>query len=106
MEPRFWVRRSQREGLCLLRLEGALDTGSAAELARAICQAAREQAAERVEVSFAHCGGNLDLAVPALLRCLREQEGAPGMALTGLTQHQLRVLGYLGFDEAGEPRGP
>jgi hypothetical protein len=106
MEPRFWVRRSERGGLCLLRLEGVVDAGSATELARAICQAAREQAAERVEVSFAHCGGDLDLAVPALLRCLREREEAPGVVLTGLTQHQLRVLGYLGFDEAGETRGP
>ena len=59
-----------------------------------------------MEVSFVHCRGDLDLAVPALLRCLRAQEGAPGVELTGLTQHQLRVLGYLGFDEAGEPRGP
>lgn len=101
MDPRFGVRRSKRNGRWVLQLEGELDTAATPELARAICQAAREQEVDRVEVCFAHCGGELELTVPALLRCLREREDAPGVELTGLTQHQMRLLGYLGFDEAG-----
>lgn len=106
MEPRFLVRRRHREGRCLLDLEGWLDPAVAPLLAKEICQAAREQAVGRVEVSFAHCEGELDLTVPALLRCLRERTEAPTVELTGLTQHQLRLLGYLGFEEASDPERP
>lgn len=106
MEPRFLVRRRRREGRCLLDLEGRLDPDAAPRLAKEICQAAREEAVRRVEVSFAHCGGELELTVPALLRCLRERSEAPTVELTGLTQHHLRLLGYLGFEEASDPERP
>jgi hypothetical protein len=106
MEPRFLVRRRHREGRCLLDLDGWLDPASAPLLAKEICQAARELAVAHVEVSFAHSAGELDLTVPALLRCLRERTGAPTVELTGLTQHHLRLLGYLGFEGAGEPKEP
>jgi len=84
------VRREDRSGQAILRLEGRFDA-SAAELLRRIV----EQSPGRILLDFSRVRDFRDVAVPALTRGLEARQ----VRLVGLPKHQERLFGYFGWRE-------
>ena len=96
MDLRWSSHRRDLYGTVVVVLEGNAQAQLARSLAEEILELAKAEDADRLELNLAHCTGDLDAMVVTLLRELRGHR-SPEVALTGLTQHQLRLLGYLGF---------
>jgi hypothetical protein len=102
MDLRWQTQVRDLDGTVVVVLEGRAQAAAGPELAERLLRLAHEAGAERVELNVGRCSGDLDMLVVGLLRELKGRH-APAVALTGLTQHQLRLLDYLGF---GEPVTP
>jgi hypothetical protein len=103
MELRWTTQWRDLDGVMVVRLEGMAGAQAAQALAQDLSRLAHEQDLERLELNVARCSGDLDSLVLRLLGELRNHELR--VALTGLTQHQLRLLGYLGFADMSSPHG-
>ena len=107
MELRWTVVKHEDEDRgeeeAVVVLEGSASATSAAQLAEELCALTAALQANRPTIDFSRVSGDVDALLASLLSAIRDGR-APELALSGLTQHQLRVLEYLGlFAAPGEP---
>jgi hypothetical protein len=81
-----------------IRLEGVFDVSAAQSLVSALGRAPAER---EVRIDLTHVREFHDFAVAVLGEALSQRRDH--VAVRGLSQHQLRLLTYLGFGEAAVP---
>jgi hypothetical protein len=87
----------------LVQVTGRVSPAEATLLAQVVRDAGlRAGDGERVSVDVSQCSGAIDLLIPRLLESLRDEGGHVQVSLSGLTQHQRRLLSYLGLQETFE----
>jgi anti-anti-sigma regulatory factor len=84
------MRKDEGEQV-VIRVEGVFDAAAAQRLESALESADGEE----VKVDLTHVREFHDFGIAMLARAL---SGRHGVALTGLRQHQLRLLRYFGID--------
>jgi anti-anti-sigma regulatory factor len=90
---RATTERIQEGSRCVLRLSGDLDVAAATELAEALAG----ETAQQLLVDFFAVATIDDRGLADLADALRAR---PGVHLRGLRGHQLRLLAYLGVEQA------
>ncbi len=75
----------------VIRLDGVFDASAAQRLATAL----EEADGETVRVDLTHVREFHDFGIAMLARAL---SGRSGVAISGLRQHQIRLLRYFGID--------
>ena len=85
----------------LLRVDGVLDVPAARRVAEAVAAVGQ---GSTVQLDLSRVREFHDLGVAALAQALEELGGR--VAVTGLCQHQLRLLRYLGIDAGSGARAP
>ena len=79
-------------GELVIQIEGALDHGAAARIARCLCEL---PAAAPLVIDFSRVDDLPDVGVAEVAR---ELVGHAGVAVRGLGRHQLRLLRYCGLN--------
>src|SRR4051812_35611376 len=99
MNDGWQLTQWQGENGTVTQIHGSLSLQDVAALSQALL--GKRRSGESLALDFSQCDGDLDVALPLLLRQLERTPGLPPVSLWGLTLHQRRLLAYLGYAEHG-----